>query len=191
MTNEESNLKPCRLILLIGMLLLASIQALADEATIISDTALYQRPSLSSPQTAFLEAGTPVTIMSRAGGWKQVKTREEILAWVRSYRVRSGTIIVSEKEKESGGFFSGLASLSRKASGLFSSEKKAYSFQRTATIGVRGLSEEQIKAAKPNLKELSHMESFRSSRAKTEIYAREGQLKPVKIAHMPKSEVEK
>jgi len=181
-------LKPRQLALLF---LITGTQALASEATIISDTSLYLRPSVSSPKSTFIKAGTPVTIVSRLGGWKEVTTPDDGTAWVRSYKVRSGTIIISEKEKDSGGFFSGLASLSRKASGLFSSEKKGYSFQRTATIGVRGLSEEQIKNAKPNLDELKKMESFRSKKRKSKSYADQGHLKAIEVAHMPRSEAEK
>lgn len=110
---------------------------------------------------------------------------------MRSYRVRSGSLSITEKQSASGGFFSGLASLSRKASGLFSRQRKDYSFQRTATIGVRGLSEEQIKNAKPDLDELKKMDSFRSNKEKNKLFVRQGNMKPIKISHMPKSGAEK
>jgi len=174
------------------LLLLYCSQSNAQSATIITDTSLYQRPSLQSSVENLLKAGTPVTVLSRLGGWKQVSyPPNKASGWVRSYKVRTGTIIISEKEQQSGGFFSGLASLSRKASGLFSSDKKGYSFQRTATIGVRGLSEEQIKNAKPDLEQLKKMESFRSNKKKAKKYAQKGQLKTRRINHMPKSGAEK
>ena len=188
--NGGHRLKLTRFRLLLLVTFLTSTKVLASDATIISDTALYERPSIASPQTLFAKAGTPVTIVSRAGSWKEVNIADGSLAWVRSYKVRNGTIIITEKEKDSGGFFSGLASLSRKASGLFSSEKKGYSFQRTATIGVRGLSEEQIKKATPNLAELRKMESYRSSRKKTQAFAQKGKLKATQLTHLPRSEAQ-
>lgn len=174
-----------------GLLLLVHASVvLATDATIISDTALYQRPSIQSNIIQQLGAGTFVTIDSRQGGWKKISVDKTRQGWVRSYRVRSGTLKVSQQEQESGGFFSSLASLSRKASGLFSSKKKDYSFQRTATIGVRGLSEEQIKNAQPDVKELNKMETFRSNKSVASNFARQGKLAAAKINHMPKTKAE-
>ncbi len=163
----------------------------AETATIVSTSSLYQRPTVQAPVVQHLTSGTSVDSLSRQGSWKQVTTPQGKTGWVRSYQVRSGNITTPDKKTESGGFFSGLANLSRKASGLFSSEKKDYSFQHTATIGVRGLSEEQIKNAKPNLKELKKMESFRISKRGTKKYARNGKLSAVKLGHLPASEAEK
>jgi hypothetical protein len=171
---------------------LHSAIAYAQSATIISDTALYQSPRVTSSKiAASITAGTPVTIHSRLGGWKKISDVNGSEGWVRSYKVRSGAIVITEKEQNSNGFFSGLANLSRKASGLFSSEKKDYSFQRTATIGVRGLSEEQIKNAKPDMKQLNKMESYSSNKKSAHHYARIGQLQAHTISHLPKSRSEK
>jgi hypothetical protein len=167
--------------------------AQAETATIIANTPLYQRPSVYSKTLSELYAGNRVDVTSRVGSWKKVTLDDQTVGWVRSYRVRSGissTTVVNEEPSDSGGFLSGLAQLSRKASGLFSSEKKSYSFQRTATIGVRGLSEEQIKNAQPNLGELNKMETFRSSKKSARRFAKEGKLHAIKLAHMPASEVE-
>lgn len=176
--------------LITGLLLLHASSVLAENGTIISDTALYQRPSIQSNVVQQLKAGTLVSINSRSGGWKKIAINKSHQGWVRSYRVRSGTLKISPQEQKSGGFFSGLASLSRKASGLFSSRKKDYSFQRTATIGVRGLSEEQIKNARPDLDELNKMETFRSNKSVAMKYARQGKLAAAKINHIPKSGAE-
>ncbi|MCK5667383.1 MAG: hypothetical protein KAI17_28040 [Thiotrichaceae bacterium] len=163
----------------------------AETATVVSDSSLYQRPAVQSSIVQQIKAGTTANIDSRLGGWKQISFND-ISGWVRSYQVRSGNYSYIKQEQNSGGFFSGLASLSRKASGLFTSNnKKGYSFQNTATIGVRGLSEEQIKNAKADLNELKKMETFRSSRKNSKKYAKQGHLKAIKVSHMPKSGAEK
>lgn len=172
------------------LLLLNASSGLAEKATVITDTALYQRPSIQSAIIQQLEAGTLVIIESRQGGWKKISLNTSHQGWVRGYRVRSGHLRVDQQQQESGGFFSSLASLSRKASGLFSSNKKDYSFQRTATIGVRGLSEEQIKNASPDLRQLEKMETFRSNKSMARSYARQGKLVAAKINHMPKTRAE-
>ena len=181
-----------KLIWKIVFILFCISSASAETATIVTDSSLYQRPSIQANVIQQLVAGTPANIDSRQGGWKQVSIDGGLSGWVRSYQVRAGSFISTEKEQESGGFFSALASLSRKASGLFSSsKKKGYSFQNTATIGVRGLSEEQIKNAKADLKQLKKMESYRTSKRKSQKYARQGHLSAIKVSHMPKSGAEK
>lgn len=177
--------------MIMGFLLLITLStARANDATVVSDSELYQRPSIQSSKIMSVKAGTPVTVESRLGGWKKISVGKKHTGWIRSYKVRTGTLQVSQKEQKSGGFFAGLASLSRKASGLFSSNKKDYSFQRTATIGVRGLSEEQIKNAKPDLLQLQKMETFRSNKSASRSYARLGKLVAAKIPHMPRSKAE-
>lgn len=163
----------------------------AETATIVTDSSLYQRPSMQAGVIRYLEAGTAVDINSRLGSWKKISINDDLSGWVRSYQVRTGDFTTIKQEQGSGGFISGLASLSRKVSGLFSNNnKKDYSFQPTATIGIRGLSEEQIKNAKADLNELKKMESFRSNKKNTRKYARKGNLKAIKIRHMPKSGAE-
>ena len=162
----------------------------AEPATIISDTSLYQRPSYQAPVVAPLANGSQVELVARQGGWKQVKT-ESSSGWVRAYQVRSGVVNTDQQETSSGGFFSGLAALSRKASGLFSSDRKDYSFQRTATIGVRGLSEEELKNARPDFDQVKRMETYRSKSKPAKKFARKGGRKAIKLSHLPKSSAEK
>ncbi len=172
------------------VLWITSAAVAAETATIVSNTTVYQQPSFSAPQIAPLANGRQVELIARQGGWKQVQTGS-VTGWVRSYQVRSGAISTSEQASSSGGFFSGLAALSRKASGLFSSDRKGYSFQRTATIGVRGLSEEDIKNARPDFEQIKQMESYRSKSKPAKKFARKGGRKAIKLAHLPKSTAEK
>ncbi len=173
------------------LLIFTALDAHAQTATIITQAQMYENPSDQSRVIKQLDTGTQVSEILRQGGWKKIEHDASITGWVRSHKVRQGSIVIQEQKKQSGGFFSSLASWSRKASGLFSSEKKGYSFQRTATIGVRGLSEEQIKHAKPDYKQLDKMESFRSNNNSARLYAKAGNLKADKVPHMPKSGAEK
>lgn len=166
--------------------------AFAEPATVISDSPLYQRPSIQSGVILQLEAGTTVDHIARSGGWKQINLDSGESGWVRSYQVREGTISIdSEPEQEQGGFFSSLAALSRKASGLFTRSSEGYSLPRTATIGVRGLSEEEINRAQADFEQLKKLERFRSNKKTSKKFAREGLLKAIRLAHLPKSGAEK
>ena len=172
------------------MLSLTSVMPVwAEKSTVVTDTFLYSRPTTNANVIADLHAGTQVNMLLRSGGWKKIEVSEKQTGWVRSYQVRSGVVTTTgvEEGKKTGGFLSGLASLSRRASSLFSSNRKTPSYQRTATIGVRGLSEEQIKNAKPDLARLASMEGYRSSRKQAKKFARKGKLRPQKLNHMPRS----
>ncbi len=165
--------------------------SMAETATVVADTKLYQRPSIQSNIISSLQAGTQVEALTRQGGWKQI-SHANTSGWVRSYQLRSGIITIeATASDESGGFFSNLARLSRKASGLFSREKRDPKYKHTATIGVRGLSEQELKNAEPDYQQLKKLESFRSSRKRARKFAASGNLKAIKVSHMPKSKVEK
>ena len=163
----------------------------AESATVVTDAALYRSPTVQGVQLKQLASGTVVDYVKQVGSWKQINLKQEkMTGWVRSYQVRTGEISVKTESSNSGGFFGALASLSRKASGLFSSDRKEYSYQRTATIGVRGLSEEQIRNAQPDFGELAKLESFRENNKAIRQFAASGQLQSRNIKHLPKSKQE-
>lgn len=196
-----------RNLLLPCLLLLLCNDVVAQPAVIVTDTALLQRPAFNAPRVTALTAGSPVEYLSRSGGWKQVRFQSRT-GWVRSYQVRSGALsdtLSSEQsiknEKSSGGFLSVLASLSRKASGLFSSgSNEGITSQRTATIGIRGrgvatnqalINSYQFSQAKPDFSSLKRMETMRGTQSESRQFARQGNRKPVDLAHLPASEAEK
>jgi len=110
--------------------------------------------------------------------------------WVRSYQVREGSYVqpetTVETEEDDRGFLAGLASLSRKASGFFSGGNSSAGSARTATIGVRGLSEEEIKNAKPDLVELEKMQGFGSNKSRMAGFVSAGKLSALKVKHIKK-----
>ncbi len=96
--------------------------------------------------------------------------------------MRTGFSTEAKKTKEdsgSGGFFSGLASISRKVTSIFKSDGDSSASggsNAVATIGVRGLSEAELKAAKPDLDELKKMKLYVSSANRVDVFARKGKL---------------
>lgn len=168
--------------------LLLPITVTAEPATVLSATTVYQSPATESTRLGTLPEGELVQVETRVGGWKQVSSEQQLNGWVRSYQVRSGELVIHQSEQESGGFFSGLASLSRKASGLFGGGDRdgGYSFQNTATIGVRGLSEEEIRNAQADFDQLNRMEKYRSNKKKARKFADKGHKVASKIPHIPK-----
>ena len=105
----------------------------AQTATVTRSAELRSTPFGTSKTLQTLPAGAKVDVIKRVGGWYQVKTGSAE-GWVRMWLVRFSA--------PAGGF--GGDSVAVLGSG------RSGSTYTTATTGVRGLSEEEIKNAKPN-----------------------------------------
>ena len=152
------NMRQILLLIFLFCSLVAPVYS-AGDGVIVRLAKVYPEASSRKKSIAKIAAGTTVNVFTRKGGWKEIYAEKQgITGWVRSYQVREGLYntpeIKQEAEPDSRGFLSGLASFSRKASGFFGGGKTSSGSASTATIGVRGLSEEEIKGAKPDLVEL-------------------------------------
>ena len=174
--------------ILLGLLLMAAATSVcAEEGIIIRMSAVYDKADSGSRQVARIEAGFRVSVFERQGGWKLIFSDEKaITGWVRSYRVRSGSYVETPKvetKSDSRGFLAGLASFSRKASSFFDGGDSTSS-AKTATIGVRGLSEEEIRTALPDFEELEKMHGYASNTERMSAFSGGGQLAARRIAHL-------
>ncbi len=152
-----------------------------DKGLIVRTSKIYNNSSSSSSVVGQIKSGTKVDIIESRSGWKRVFFVDKSLTgWVRSYQVRAGFAAETESTKKDsgpGGFLSGLASISRSVTSLFKSDNNTKaSSATTATIGVRGLSEAELEAAKPDLNELKKMKLYVSSVNRVDAFARKGQL---------------
>lgn len=157
---------------LLAVLLLAGNAALAGEnATAVKTDALRVQPFADAKTVAMLNAGSTVEIVKRDGGWYQVKSTQGS-GWVRMLSLRRG----NGGKPAAGTSASSLASL---ASG------RAGTGKVVSTTGVRGLNEEQLKAARFDEKQVSLAESYQASRADAQKFAASAKLKPVKLDYLP------
>lgn len=173
--------------LLISMLSLLLLPAQAEDGVIIRVSTVYSKADSGSEKIGSLAAGSTVNVFSRNGGWKEVfSEKQNLIGWVRSYQVREGLVKteIKNEAEDSRGFLSGLVSLSRRATGFFGGGDDSAGSSRTATIGVRGLSEEEIKASKPDLRELKKLQSFSSSKSRMRTFASAGGLSAQKVKHI-------
>ena len=172
---------------LLLVLLLFSSQIMADDKGLIIRTSkIYKNASSSSAVVGQIKSGTKVDIIESKSGWKQIFfVKKSLTGWIRSYQVRTGFSAEAENTKKdsgSGGFLFGLASISRSVTSLFKSDKNAKaSSTTTATIGVRGLSEAELKTVKPDLNELKKMKLYVSSVNRVDVFVRKGQLTARKV----------
>ena len=174
--------------LLTFLIVLATpVRAADDQGVIVRIAPVHADASSVSARIGQIPAGSTVSIFSRKGGWKEIFSEEKaIIGWVRSYQVREGISAPTatiETKADSRGFLSGLASFSRKASGFFSSDASSTS-SGTATIGIRGLSESEIKSAVADFEELEKMKGFGSNPARMADFSRQGKLRSQNVKHI-------
>lgn len=127
-----------------------AVQA-AEKGQIIRPGDLLAQPFIDAASTAKLAAAQPVTVVERRGAWVNVQANGKS-GWVRLLNLRLeaasgpvGTLAAPPRPKPSGGL--SLTSLmGTKSSG------------RTVTTGVKGMDEENIRAASPDYAELELFE---------------------------------
>lgn len=158
-----------------------------EQGTIVRQATVYADASSASPRVGSLQAGTRVSLFGRKGGWHEIFSDEQgVIGWVRVFQVREGNFgvtAVDESSADSRGFLAGLASFSRKASGFFRHDGGATS-SSTATIGVRGLSEVEIKSAQADFDELAKMKSYASNEKRLKTFVAHGGLKASKVPYI-------
>ncbi len=164
------------MVALLVTFLLAVGTTLAGEAgTALKADDLKAEPFRDAKTVGSLTAGDKVEILKKQGGWFQVKSTKGS-GWVRMLSIRRG-----EARKGSGDAAGvlGLASGRAGTGGV------------VATTGIRGLSEEELKAAKYNETELRKAESFVATEAEARRFAAEGKLVARKVKYLSASEAVK
>jgi hypothetical protein len=144
----------------------AQTQAFTNRATDLKDQASAEARTLAS-----LPENTEVKVIARGGGWTHVETGGKS-GWVRVFHLRF-PVTASTSESSGGGFLSGL-------SGAIGGRPKSQQ-AGIQTVGVRGLSPEELKNASPDPEALRRMQSFRADAAGAERFAREGKLNAVNV----------
>lgn len=157
---------------LLLVLLLACLPLGAQELAFTNRaTELKADLDSSSATVAPLPSGTPLSVVGRISGWVRVTTNDKKAGWVRSFHLRFQNSVA---ESEGGGSIFG---------GIFSTARRAPT-QRTATVGIRGLSEEEMKNAKPNPAEYAKYKAYASSKADAAAFARNAKLNAVQVSYV-------
>lgn len=148
-------------------LLCASTLALADPGSVTRATDLKDKPFLDARTVTRLAAGSAVDIQTRKGAWAQVSTRDGKSGWLKILNIRSGAA-------SSGSGLGGVNQILNVA--------RTGSSGNTVTTGVKGLSAEQIKNAKPNPQEVERMKSYGISSQDAQRFARSSRLESRSVA---------
>lgn len=147
-------------LILAAMLLMASSAHAGENGTTIKSDSLREAPFSDAKIIATLPAAAKVDILKKDGGWYQIKSPQGS-GWIRLLSIRRGDA------KTGSAGLSGLAALS---------SGRAGTGKIVATTGIRGLNEEQLKAAKYDEKQLNLVESYAVSRADAQKFAASAKL---------------
>ena len=136
-----------------------------ETGTTRSTVNLMTTPYSDAKQTGQLPANTTVNILERHGGWLRISAKGKT-GWARLHQVRAGE---GPEAKSTGGGLTALKNVSQTG--------RSGSQGIVATTGIRGLSAEELKSAKPNPKGVESMETHRASDNSARDFARSAGLK--------------
>ena len=141
-------------------------------------TEVRANPDDSALSLQSLAPQSKVQVIERKGAWSKVKTETQT-GWVRMMHLRGGVTIEEAPQsgsKSSGGGF--LAGFNRLLGGNQQTNQRAQS----ATVGIRGLSAEELTTASPNPQALAEMKSFVCNQPDAEKLAKDANLAKVDVA---------
>jgi uncharacterized protein YraI len=150
--------------------LLVQPAAMAGESgTALKADAIRAEPFGDARAVGTLAAGDKVDILKKNGGWLQVKSAKG-KGWVRMLSIRKG------EARKGPGEAAGLLGL---ASG------RAGTGKVVATTGIRGLNEEELRAAKFNEQEVQLAESYAVKKSDAQKFAAQGKLAARPFDYLP------
>jgi hypothetical protein len=158
-----------KLVVALCLLLGASAAWAAESGTLMKAEELKAEPFRDAKTLKNLAAGEKVGILGKDGGWFKVKAGKGN-GWVRMLSVRKG----DAKQAPS------------KASGLLAlTSGRAATGKVVATTGIRGLNEEELKAASFNADELQLAESYAVKKSDAQKFAAQGKLVSRQFDYLP------
>ena len=140
----------------------------AETGSALKNDSIRYEPYTDAKVVGSLSRGETLDIVKKQGAWLQVKTKKNT-GWIRLLSVKRGVAA------SSGNQLSGV---------LAAANGRAGTGKIVSTTGVRGLSNEDLKAAKFNEAEIKAMEGNTLSAAQGKQFAASGGLKTVAFANL-------
>lgn len=156
-----------KVLLFLTPLLCLQAAIAAETGTALKNDTLRKEPYADAKTSGSLTRGEPVDILKKQGAWLQIKTRKTT-GWVRLLSVKRGA-----------------ATSGNQAAGVLAAASgRAGTGQVVSTTGIRGLNEEELKAAKFNESEVKTLESYTLSADDGRQFANAGKLTPITFANL-------
>jgi len=159
---------------LVAISLVGSPVALAEQGgTINASTELRAAPASDAKVLSKLAKGSAIQVLKRQSGWYQGRVNGGATGWVKMLRVSFAS--AGGSASSGGGGLSALGKLVRGSSdGIH------------VGTGVRGLGEEDLRGARPNIAELKKLKKYRSSESEARQFAGQGKLASKQVASLQK-----
>jgi len=159
-----NTLNKLKIVSSLALLFSASIAIAAEAGSALKTDNIRYEPYADAKVTGSFNRGDRLEIIKKQGAWLQVKTKKST-GWVRLLSVKRGASATS-----SGSNITTLAS-GRTGTG-----------QVVSTTGIRGLTEQELKAAKFNEPEVQALEGYTQTAAQGQQFAKAGSLKTAAFA---------
>lgn len=150
---------------------LLPVGVLAETGTVTRAAQLAAEPFVDAASRGVLPRETIVEVTARDGGWYQVRADDGREGWVRLSSIRLGEV----KEEESGGFWAS----------LFSFTGRSQARTASATTGIRGLSETEIRDAHADPAAVARVAAFAPDDAEARRFAAEIGLEARVVPALP------
>lgn len=162
-------MRRCAAILLAGLLMCGATAAqAAEKGQILRAGDLLAQPFIDAAKSGPVTANQPVTILERRGAWASVESNGA-RGWVRLLNLR-----LEAGAARPGGARPGMASLRTGSSG------------RTATTGIKGMDEEDVRNATPDYQELELLGTLAVTADDARATAQKAALKENTVAYLDK-----
>jgi len=129
---------------------------------IVNDTSLHEKPEYHSDVLSNLVANESLIVSQRQRAWYLVTTENKLSGWIKMLNVR---FVALAKRQGELGVKSLLDSVVSKQ------------VRPTASTGIRGFDEENLKKAKANLQQLKLLKTLKVTPEQAKIFADKGKLK--------------
>lgn len=156
-------------VIVLCVLLCAQAAWAAESGSMMKDDELKAEPFRDAKILKALKEGEKISIVSKNGGWYKIKAGKSG-GWVRMLSVRKGDA------KKGASAASGLLALT---------SGRAATGKVVATTGIRGLNEEELKAASFNAQEVQLAESYAVKKDDAKKFAAQGKLKARPFDYLP------
>jgi len=151
----------------LSALLLANLSWSAETGSALKSDSMRFEPFADAKVTGAFNRGEKLEILNKKGAWLQVKTKKST-GWVRLLSVKRGS-----------------ATSGNQAAGVLAAVSgRAGTGQVVSTTGIRGLSAQDLKAAKFNETEVKTLEGYTQSAAQGSQFASAGGLKTVAFSNL-------
>jgi hypothetical protein len=155
--------------------LIAASLAHAESAHTIRATELHADSQSDAATLATLPENTTLEVLQRRGAWSEVKSGTQT-GWVRMLNLRFDAKSGAAASSTSGNPLGGLNALL--VSGRTSNSG-------TDTTGVRGMTEEDLNKAQPNIAEFQKMQKYASDKNVAQAFGKRSKLTVAKVPYLP------